>query len=197
MAIKSQSVFPIWSIVKKGKRRISAGPLFFHFCCKEHNLVQKKIACRSLIPQRIRFFSFHHQKPNPLYKVVVQNSDGLDTQNQPKIGFKVSWTLFFPNSMEKYLGVISWLLFHLIWKNYVPNWDFYSKSWIVDFFTHFTHENMTKSLVQLLALKTQYPFLHGTSKTRNPGFEYPICHYLVQNPFLLLLSWVVDLNLGV
>ena len=65
---------------KKGKRRIS-GPLFFHFCCKEHNLVQKKIACRSLIPQRIRFFPFHHQKPNPLYKVVVQNSDGSGTRN--------------------------------------------------------------------------------------------------------------------
>ena len=38
------------------------------------------------------------------------------------------------------VGVISWLLFHLIWKNYVLNWDFDSKSWIVDFFTRFTRE---------------------------------------------------------
>ena len=38
------------------------------------------------------------------------------------------------------VGVISCLLFHLIWKNYVLNWDFDSKSWIVDFFTRFTHE---------------------------------------------------------
>ena len=43
--------------------------------------------------------------------------------------------LFSPNSM----GVF-WLLFHLIWKNYIIYWDFDSKSWIVDFFTRFTHE---------------------------------------------------------
>ena len=28
---------------------------------------------------------------------------------------------------------IYWLLFHLIWKNYIQYWDFGSKSWIVDF----------------------------------------------------------------
>ena len=38
------------------------------------------------------------------------------------------------------VGVISWFLFHLIWKNYVLYWDFDLKSWIVDFFTHSTQE---------------------------------------------------------
>ena len=38
------------------------------------------------------------------------------------------------------VGVLSWLLFNFIWKNYVLNWDFDSKSWIVDFFTRFTRE---------------------------------------------------------
>ena len=38
------------------------------------------------------------------------------------------------------VGVITWFLFHLIWKNYVLYWDFDLKSWIVDFFTHFTRE---------------------------------------------------------
>ena len=33
------------------------------------------------------------------------------------------------------VGVISWFLFHLIWKNYVLYWDFDLKGWIVDFFT--------------------------------------------------------------
>ena len=38
------------------------------------------------------------------------------------------------------VGVISWFLFHLIRKNYILYWDFDLKSWIVDFFTHFTGE---------------------------------------------------------
>ena len=38
------------------------------------------------------------------------------------------------------VGVITWFLFHLIWKNYVLYWDFDLKSWIVDFFTGFTQE---------------------------------------------------------
>ena len=38
------------------------------------------------------------------------------------------------------VGVISWLLFHLIWKDYVLYWDFDLKSWIVAFFTRFTRE---------------------------------------------------------
>ena len=33
-----------------------------------------------------------------------------------------------------------WLLFHLIWKNYVLYWDFDSKNWIMAFFTRFTRE---------------------------------------------------------
>ena len=37
--------------------------------------------------------------------------------------------IFFPK--------IFWLIFRLIWKNYIQNWDFDMKSWIEDFFTHF------------------------------------------------------------
>ena len=47
------------------------------------------------------------------------------------------------NNFSKFygkVGLISWLLFHLIWKNYVLYWDFDLKSWIVDFFTCFTRE---------------------------------------------------------
>ena len=43
------------------------------------------------------------------------------------------------------VGVISWLLCHLIWKNYVLYWDFYSKFWIADFFTCFTHEKTSQN----------------------------------------------------
>ena len=47
--------------------------------------------------------------------------------------------IYFPNnSMEKYVGVTSWLLFHLIRTNYIPNSDFDKKIGIVDFFTCFT-----------------------------------------------------------
>ena len=42
--------------------------------------------------------------------------------------------------MGSIVGIISWLLFHLIWKNYILYWDFDSKSWIVAFFTRFTLE---------------------------------------------------------
>ena len=52
---------------------------------------------------------------------------------------KISWSISFSKFYGK-VGVKSWLLFHLIWKNYVLYWDFDSKSWIVDFFTRFTHE---------------------------------------------------------
>ena len=35
-------------------------------------------------------------------------------------------------------------------------------------------------------------FLHGISKTRNPGFRYPICHYsLPVSPMHTLFSWLV------
>ena len=43
-------------------------------------------------------------------------------------------TKTFPKFYGK-VGVISWLLFHLIWKNYILDWDFDSNSRIVDFFT--------------------------------------------------------------
>ena len=63
-----------------------------------------------------------------------------------KLGSVVAWVwnlkninIYFSKFYGK-VGVISWLLFHLIWKNYVLYWDFDSKSWIVDFFTRFTHE---------------------------------------------------------
>ena len=55
---------------------------------------------------------------------------------------KVFFTKFYGK-----VGVISWLLFLLIWKNYVLNWDFDSKSWIVDFFHSFhSWKNTTKQL---------------------------------------------------
>ena len=53
------------------------------------------------------------------------------------------WHKTYTNYISKFYGkvdVLLWLLFHLIWKNYVLNWDFDSKSWIVDFFTRFTLE---------------------------------------------------------
>ena len=46
------------------------------------------------------------------------------------------------------VSVISWFLFHLIWKNYVLYWYFNLKSWIVDFFTRFTREKTPQQLSQ-------------------------------------------------
>ena len=43
------------------------------------------------------------------------------------------------------VGVISWFLFHLIWKNYILYWDFDLKSWIVDFLTRFTQEKIPQN----------------------------------------------------
>ena len=56
-----------------------------------------------------------------------------------------------------YLGT-SWLLFHRIWKNCFLYWDFDSKSWIVDFFTHFTHEKTPQNnyLHQNFSLENNY-----------------------------------------
>ena len=53
---------------------------------------------------------------------------------------KFSWNRF---DLQKFY-VISWLIFHLNWKNYILfYWDFDSKIWIVAFFTrYFTHENL-------------------------------------------------------
>ena len=59
------------------------------------------------------------------------------------------------------LGVISMSLFHLIWKNYVLYWDFDLKSWIVDFFTHFTREKTPQNNFsrQNFSVENNYFFL--------------------------------------
>ena len=63
----------------------------------------------------------------------------LLTKNEEKINV-------FPKFYGK-VDVISWLLFHHIWKNYVLYWDFDSKSWIMDFFHSFhSWKNTTKQL---------------------------------------------------
>ena len=46
--------------------------------------------------------------------------------------------------------------FHLIWKNYVLNWDFDLKSWIVDFFTRFTHEKTPHFSRQNVSVENNY-----------------------------------------
>ena len=57
-----------------------------------------------------------------------------------KVGIENRRVKFFSSKFYGKVGAISWLLFHLIWKNYVLYCDFDLKSWIVDFFTRFTHE---------------------------------------------------------
>ena len=52
-----------------------------------------------------------------------------------KKGMEIYFSKFYGK-----VGVITWFLFHLIWKNYVLYWDFDLKSWIVDFFTRYTRE---------------------------------------------------------
>jgi len=54
------------------------------------------------------------------------------------------WIIIFSKFYGK-LGVISWFLFHLIWKNYVLYCDFDWKSWIMDFFTRFTRDKTPQS----------------------------------------------------
>ena len=51
------------------------------------------------------------------------------------VSFETSYVYF--SKFYGKVGVISWLLFHLIWKNYVLYWNFDFKSWIVDFYTRF------------------------------------------------------------
>ena len=70
-----------------------------------------------------------------------------------------TYIYFFPKFYGK-VGVISWLLFHLIWKNYVLNWDFDSKSWIVDFFSHFTHEKTPQNHFSSQNVSVENNFLH-------------------------------------
>ena len=72
---------------------------------------------------------------------------------------KPAVTILFSKFYEK-VGVISWLLFHLIWKNYVLYWDFDWKSWIVDFFTHFTHEKKTTKQLYVEKSEQKFFLLH-------------------------------------
>ena len=87
---------------------------------------------QNLFPQ-IWIPPLHHPKI-PILKILTMHDQFLLTIVSQLIGY-TSFSKFYGK-----VGVISWLLFHLIWKNYVLYWDFDSKSWIVDFFTRFTHE---------------------------------------------------------
>ena len=58
------------------------------------------------------------------------------------------------------VGVISWILFHLIWKNYILYWDFDLKSWIVDFFTHFTWEKTPQNNFSSQNFSVENNYLH-------------------------------------
>ena len=85
------------------------------------------------------------------------------------------------------VGVIFWLLFHLIWKNYVLYWDFDSKSWIVAFFTHkkipqnnFSNQNFSVENNYLLpqitfkiqnSLETKLKLLNRCFKLKLMGWE--------------------------
>ena len=62
------------------------------------------------------------------------------------------------------VGVISWFLFHIIWKNYVLHWDFDLKSWIVDFFTRFTREKTPQNNFssQNFSVENNYFHIHST-----------------------------------
>ena len=84
---------------------------------------------------KYRWIFTHVFGPTPIY-IIIHISDSSHLENKKQS---------FPNSMEKYLGVISWFLFHPIWKNYVLYWDFDLKSWIVDFFTRFTREKTAQN----------------------------------------------------
>ena len=71
-----------------------------------------------------------------------------------------SWILISFSKFYGKIGVISWLLFHLIWKNYVLYWDIDSKSWIVDFFTRFTHEKTPQNnFSRHFSVENNYVFL--------------------------------------
>ena len=69
--------------------------------------------------------------------IIIQKP--ISYNNMPCQGIIQIANTYFSKFYGK-VGVISWFLFHLIWKNYVLYWDFDLKSWIVDFFTRFTHE---------------------------------------------------------
>ena len=94
-----------------------------------------------------KYHFFLHPKKNPisnnpipwnffiflfLYCVVFLNSQNTCSAK--------NWLNKFFSKFYGKVGVISWLLFHLIWRTYVLYWHFDLKSWIVDFFTRFTRE---------------------------------------------------------
>ena len=43
---------------------------------------------------------------------------------------------FFSQILWKKVSYLSYFSISLIWKNYILNWDFEEKSWIVDYFPH-------------------------------------------------------------
>ena len=71
------------------------------------------------------------------------------------------------NNFSKFygkVGVISWFLFHLIWKNYVLYWDFDLKSWIVDFFTRFTREKTPQNNFSSQNFSVENNYFHAQSQ---------------------------------
>ena len=44
--------------------------------------------------------------------------------------------VFFFQILWKKVSYLSYFSISLIWKNYILNWDFEEKSWIVDYFPH-------------------------------------------------------------
>ena len=76
------------------------------------------------------------------------------------------------------VGIISWLLFHLIWKNYVQHWDFGSKSWIVDFFIRFTREKTPHNNFshQTFSVENNYYFIQSKEQEiEGIGWKFSWC----------------------
>ena len=85
----------------------------------------------------------------------------LGTCNQPKNGFKASWAKFF----------------FIFCQIFVHIWWFFKISLSAQFtlkIFQICQKIWKKFLLNLPVTINQ--FLHGTPKTRNLGFEYPICH---------------------
>ena len=87
--------------------------------------------------------------------------DGLDTMREHLVCIHSSvFQIFYDDREIK-------LLFHLIWKNYILYWDFDFKSWIVDFFTCFTHKKIP-----------QNNFSPQNFSVENNYYYYKITHYI-------------------
>ena len=88
----------------------------------------------------------------------------MDLVDLKKLGVDIlkKWKIIFSKFYGK-VGVISWFLFHLIWKNYVLYWDFDLKNWIVDFFTRFTQEKTPQNNFssQNFCVENNYFFTEG------------------------------------